>query len=98
MRDAARELDDLEPARHFAGRVARDLAVLARDDRGERLAVALDQLLELEHDARTTHGRDRGPRRLRGLRARDGAIDVRLARERDARLHAPERRVVHVAP
>ena len=42
LRQAAGELDHLEPAVHLAERVGRDLAVLAGQDRGELLLVLLD--------------------------------------------------------
>ena len=48
LRDAARELDVLDPACDFAERVGVHLAVLGRDDRGELLAVAVEELAEPE--------------------------------------------------
>ena len=51
LRNAARELDDLEAARQLAVRVGEHLAVLARDERGELVEVRVEQLLEAEHHA-----------------------------------------------
>ncbi len=39
MREAAGELDDLEPAGHLARRVGGDLAVLGGDERGDLVSV-----------------------------------------------------------
>ena len=43
LRDAAGELDDLEPARDLAARIGEHLAVLARDEGGELAGVLLDE-------------------------------------------------------
>ena len=48
MGDAARELDALETAGHLAPGVVEHLAVLARDDRGQLVAVGIEQLAEAE--------------------------------------------------
>ena len=48
LRDAAGELDDLDPALDLAARVGEHFAVLARDRGGERRLIRLDQIFELE--------------------------------------------------
>ena len=48
LRDAASELDDLDPALDLAARVGEHFAVLARDRGGERRLIRLDQIFELE--------------------------------------------------
>ena len=53
LRDAARELDDVDAARDLALRVAEHLAVLGGDHRGERVALAVEQVEEGLHDAGT---------------------------------------------
>ena len=52
LRNAAGKFDHLEAANNFAARVRVDLAMLAGDDGGELVEIALEQFLELEHDAR----------------------------------------------
>ena len=48
MRNAARELDDLEAALHFAFRVRKHLAMLAYDAPRDVVGVAIDQITKLE--------------------------------------------------
>ena len=97
MRDAAGELDHLEPALDVAPGVGDDLAVLARQQLRERLEVGLDQLLELEQDARPALGVGRGPGGLGGLRGGDRAVEIGLRAERDLRLDLAGVGVEHVA-
>ena len=82
LRDAAGELDDLEPARDLAARIGEHLAVLARDDRGELAGMLLDQVAEPEQDARAAErrrvrplgeGRARRGDRLRASRAAEAS-------------------------
>ena len=61
MRDAAGELDHLEPALDVAAGVGQHLAVLAGEQRGELVHARLDQALELEHHPRAALGVDRRP-------------------------------------
>ena len=61
LADPAGELDDLEAALHLAARVVEHLAVLARDDAGEVVAVAVDQLAEAEQHRRAAADRGRRP-------------------------------------
>ena len=76
MRNAARELDHFETARHFAARIGKHLAMLRGDDRRELVRMLLDEVAELEHHAGAGEGRGRGPfgERLRGCF--DGGIDI----------------------
>ena len=60
--DATRELDVLDTASDFAECVARHFAVLEREDRGELLAVGIEQLAHPEHDLGTTRHVRRAPR------------------------------------
>src|SRR5213079_954896 len=62
LADAARELDDLEPALHLAAGVVERLAVLARDDAGELVAVGVDELAEGEQHRRALRHRRAAPR------------------------------------
>ncbi len=61
MWDAACEFHHFETASHFAARIGEDLAMLRGDKRRELLAVFLDEIAELEHDAGAREGRGRGP-------------------------------------
>ena len=61
MRDAARELDVLEPAGDLAPRVVEHLAVLARDDRRQVVAVGVDQLAQAEQHSGAAAQRRRAP-------------------------------------
>ncbi len=76
VRDAARELDVLEPSGDLAHRVGQHLAVLGGEQRGDLLAVGVDQLAHAEQDLgapRQAGGPPRGERRLgRG----DGRVDL----------------------
>ena len=81
VRDAARELDDLEPALHLAFRIGQHLAVFAGDDRGQLGLVAIEQLAESVEDAGAAQRRRRCPCGKGGRSRIDGAVDVGLARE-----------------
>ena len=61
VRDAAGELGDLEPAGDLAEGVVEDLAVLAGDQLGDALLVAVEQLAELEQHLRALGERDGAP-------------------------------------
>ena len=88
LRNAARELDDLEPARELAFGVGEHLAVLARDQRGQLVEVRVEQLLEAEHARARASAAACRPSRQRcfgcGHRARDdggvGERSVPIAR------------------
>ena len=57
LRDAGGELDDLEPARGFAFRVGKDLAVLAVDGGGYVIEAALKDFAEAKEHARAAQRR-----------------------------------------
>ena len=76
VRDAARELDHLQPARHLAERVGHDLAVLGADDPREVVLALLGDLTEREHDSGATPERGVAPVLERGPRRLHGGIDV----------------------
>ena len=67
MRDAARELDDLEAARHFTSRIGEHLAMLGGDEGGEFVGMLFDKVAKLEHHVRA------------GLRWRHGPFGKGLA-------------------
>ena len=50
VRDAGRELEVLQAAGDLAERVGRNLAVLGSQERGQLLAVLIDQVPDAEHD------------------------------------------------
>jgi hypothetical protein len=67
LRDAAGELDDLQPALHLAQRIGQGLAVLGGEQAGDVGLVLLDQIAELEHHPGAALRRRR-PSRSGGLR------------------------------
>ena len=97
IRNAARELDDLDAAHHFALRVREHLAVLTRDDLGEFVVMFVEQFLELEQHARALDRRGFAPCGKRGFRGGDRRIDLGDARERHPRRNRARRRIEHVA-
>src|SRR5580693_9193463 len=98
VRDAAGELDDLKAAGDLARGVRGDLAVLARDQRGEVPRVVLDQLAEGEQHRGPLGQGDPAPG-LRGLfRGRHRVVDVGPGGEVDGAGDLPGGRVVQVAP
>ena len=69
MRDAAGEFDDLGAARHLAGGVGEDLAVLIGDEASQGAGFAVEQFAEFEQNARPGQRRRRRPgRKCRGSR------------------------------
>ena len=87
MRDADRELDDLDAALDVTARVGDGLAVLERQQLGEFVDVLVDQVDELHHHpgaALRVAGR---PVLLRLDGHRDGGVDVGRRGHRDLRLH-----------
>src|SRR5205085_1499767 len=79
LRDPARELHDLHAARHLALRVAEHLAVLAGDERRQRVALFIQQREEAREHPRAPHRRGLRPGVPRGLRARDRGAHILLA-------------------
>ena len=82
VHEAGAELDVLEAARHLAGGVGDDLAVLTRDDAGEFVAARRDDLAELEHDGGTLRQARVAPAGQRGAGGRDGRVEFAGRRER----------------
>jgi hypothetical protein len=76
LRQAAGELDHLEPAGDRALGVLDRLAVLLGDEAGEAVDVALDQLLEAEHDAHAPEHRGGGPVGEGGLGGLHRPVDL----------------------
>ena len=97
MRDAGRELDDLDAARDGAGGVGERLAVLLGDHAREILLVRLEELAKPHQDAGAAQ---RGPRAPLRERRRGGAcrgVDVVGVRKRHVTDHLAGRRVGDVA-
>src|SRR5262249_30445759 len=67
------------------------------DEERELVDMLLDQLLELEHDARARHGRGLRPAGEGFLRVRDDALDLGFRSERNAGSEGAAGRVEHVA-
>ena len=63
MRNAARELHDLQPAGHLTARIREHFAVLAGNQRSELIDMRVEQCLEPEHDARALQRRRLCPAR-----------------------------------
>jgi hypothetical protein len=97
VRDAAAELDHLEPALDIALRVRDHLAVLGRQQPREFVHVRFDQPLELEHHARTALRVGRRPARLRLVRGGDRSVEIGLRAERHTRLDLAAIGIEHVA-
>src|SRR6185503_16293907 len=95
MRNAARELDDLDAARELALRVGEHLAMLARDERRDLVEALVEQLLELEQDARAFERRSVGPARECSLGGRDGSRDGGFVGETRVCNRLSRRRVEH---
>src|SRR5690606_16102262 len=97
LRDTARELDDLDSARDLALRVGKRLAVLARDEPGQRIGLALEQRVEAEQHTCALRRRRVAPRRKGFRGGAHGAIHLRGIGERDFRDQVAGRRVVYAA-
>ena len=76
MRYSAGELDNLESALNRSISVMQYFAVFLREQRGDFLAISLDQFLEAEHDAGTPQYRRSRPTRKCLLRRLNCRIDV----------------------
>src|SRR6185436_2868940 len=74
-----------------------DLAVLGREERGERVPALIDQVADLEHDVGPLAERGRSPRGERGAGGRDRGVDIPGRGEIDVLGDVPERRVIHIA-
>jgi hypothetical protein len=97
VRNAAGEFDHLESALDVALGVADRLAVLAREQLGERVIFLGDQFQELEHHPRAALRVHGGPGRLRGFGVLDGRAHFGLRRERDPGDHLAGHGLIDVA-
>ncbi len=98
MRNAAGEFDHLEAALDVALGVGERLAVLGREQLGERLHLLLRQVEELEHHARAALRIGGGPgRAARPAALAMAACDLGLAGERDLGLDLAGIGIEHVA-
>ena len=97
VRNAAGELDDLQPTLDVAARVGDDLAVLAGEQRRQLVHPRLDQALVGEHHPRPPLGIDRRPGRLRALGGGHREIDIGARGKVDAGLDGAGVRVEDVA-
>ena len=97
MRDAAGELDHFEAALDVALGVRDGLAVLGGEELRQTVELPMQQLQELEHDARAPLWVGRAPATLRGFRIGDRRADLGPARERDLGLDLASIRIEHVA-
>ena len=69
-------LDHLEPARDLAERVGVHLAVLAREDAGDVVAVRVEELADAEEELGAPRERERAPGREASFAAGDGGVDL----------------------
>ena len=76
VRDAAGELEVLEAARDLAQGVGRDLAVLGGQQRGDLLAVLIDEVADAEHDLRPLRKGRRAPRGKAAGGGGHGRVDL----------------------
>ena len=79
-RQAAGELDRLEAAHDLGEGVREGLAVVARDERGQLLAVLVHERAEGEEDVAAGDERHVAPGREGGLGGGDGGVDLGLRR------------------
>jgi hypothetical protein len=97
VRDPGGELDVLEAAGDFAEGVGQHLAVLGGDERGDLLAVGVDELAHVEHDLGPPTETRRPPPDCGCLGGGNGGVDLGDAGEVDARRLLPRCRVEHPA-
>jgi hypothetical protein len=98
LRDPASELHDLHAADDFALRVGDHLAVLVRDDLGELVEVAVDEVPEGEHDARSPGQGHVAPAVVGLLRRLDRGVHVGRLGKDELGLRLALRRVPDLAP
>ena len=98
MRDAAGEFDDLGAARHLAGGVGEDLAVLIGDEASQGAGFAVEQFAEFEQNARAGQRRRRRPGRKSRGRGPHRLVHLGGAGKGDAAALFAGRRVVNIAP
>ena len=95
LRDATGELHHFQPAHDLALRVGQHLAVLAGDQRGQPVDIALHQVAEAEQHPRADMRRGRRPARESRLGAGDGPIDQRRVGQSHAARLQPRRGIEH---
>ena len=95
--NADSKLDDLKAALNVALGVGNGLAVLARQNVGELVVVALRQFEELHHHARPALRIGCGPLRLSSTRILDGGAQLRLGGERDLGLDVAGHRLENIS-
>ena len=93
LRHATGELDVLQPARDLAQGIARDLAMLGGQQRGQVLAMGLDQVPDPEQDLGPLRERRCAPGRERRCGRGDGSIDIVDRGEVDPTDDLPGRRI-----
>ena len=98
MRDAAGEFDDLGAARHLAGGVGEDLAVLIGDQASESAGFAVEQFAKFEQNPGAGQRRRRRPGRKSRRRSSHRLVHLAGAGEGNATALFAGRRVVNVAP
>ena len=96
VRDAAGEFDHFQPALDVALGVGHGLAVLAREQFGELVVIALGELEEFHHDARPALRVGGGPFALGGARILDRGADFGFRRQRHLGLDVAGHRLKHV--
>ena len=97
MRDAACELDDVEPALDLAARIVERFAVFARNRPREAVSVRDQRLAEREQHRSATRWRRRRPAGEGSAGGADRGVHFVRRSERNAGLHFAGRRVVDVA-
>ena len=97
VRDAAGELDHLEPALNVALGIGEGLAVLGGEQPREAVELLLHQLEELEQHPRAPLRVGRGPGRLRRVGVGDRMLHLSFAGEGHLRLHLAGIGIEHVA-
>ncbi|AEK62597.1 hypothetical protein CFU_2770 [Collimonas fungivorans Ter331] len=96
--DGAGVLDHFQAAHHFAFGIRQGLAVLARNQLGQRRDVFAQQLLELEHDAHALRQRSVAPAGEGLLGVGYRVVDFSFGGERHARHYFLGRRIEDIAP
>src|SRR3982075_967019 len=96
MRNAAGEFDDLEAALNVALGIGNGLAMLARQEIGELVVIAVRELEEFHHDAGAALRIGRAPVRLRGSGVFDRGAKLGLRSQRDLGLDLTGHRLEYV--
>ena len=96
MRNAAGEFDHFEAALDVALGVGNGLAVLARQQVGELVVIALGEFEEFHHHARAALRIGGGPLDLRGLGVLDRGANFGLGRQRHLGLDVAGHRLENV--